>query len=111
MADHAGTALLALARSQWAAPGPTCHADLKVNEDTLRSLTQTRDSGAAGTTGRKVSEVISYRSHADVPIVRDYVIQVTPCAEPGPGLRLFMLLCCHAEWAQRPTPRFMHGWP
>ena len=49
----------------------------KVNEDTLKSLTQAKDAGPSGDTGRKVSEVVSYRSHADVPIVRDFVIQVS----------------------------------
>ena len=54
----------------------------KVNEDTLRSLTQSKEAGPSGDPGRKVSEVISYRSHADVPVVRDYVIQVDPPLSP-----------------------------
>ena len=52
----------------------------KVNEDTLKSLTQAKDSGPSGDSGRKVSEVVSYRSHADVPIVRDYIIQASASA-------------------------------
>ena len=49
----------------------------RVNQETLRSLTERQEgAGPAGPTGRKVSEVVSYRSHADVPLVRDYIIQV-----------------------------------
>ena len=66
----------------------------KVNEDTLKSLTQAKDSGPSGDSGRKVSEVVSYRSHADVPIVRDYVIQASTSASPSQQCRQKPLCLC-----------------
>lgn len=49
----------------------------KVNEETLRSLTKARESGdgASGAT-RKVSDVVTYRSMAELPQLRDFQIHV-----------------------------------
>ena len=47
----------------------------RVNEETLRALKHAKDGAEAGTgTGRKVSEVISYKSVTDLPN-RDLAIQ------------------------------------
>uniref|UniRef100_A0A7S0S408 FACT complex subunit n=1 Tax=Chlamydomonas leiostraca TaxID=1034604 RepID=A0A7S0S408_9CHLO len=53
------------------------------NEETLRRLTARKDGegGEGGTTGRKVSEVVAYRSVGDIPVARDLTIQVDPKAE------------------------------
>jgi nucleosome binding factor SPN SPT16 subunit len=48
----------------------------RVNEETLRRA-QAKDSDAPTVSGRKVSEVESYRTISDLPAVRDLVIQVT----------------------------------
>ena len=64
---------------------PCCSA---VNEETLRSLTERQDGATAGPSGRKASEVVSYRSPTDVPLVRDYVIQVRSEIAAEAALRL-----------------------
>ncbi|KAL6764928.1 global transcription factor [Haematococcus lacustris] len=53
------------------------------NEETLRRLTAARDGdqAVASSTGRKLSEVVSYKSVGEVPASRDLVIQVDPRAE------------------------------
>ena len=48
------------------------------NEETLRRLTAGNGdgSGAASTSGRPVSEIMAYRSVADIPTTKDLIIQV-----------------------------------
>lgn len=49
----------------------------KVNDETLRQLTKSKDeNGPAGGGGRKVSEVVAYRSVKDIPPTREMAIQV-----------------------------------
>lgn len=51
----------------------------RVNEETLRQLRHNQDEGnqAGSSGGRKVSEVVAYRSVSDMPSVRDLAIQVS----------------------------------
>ena len=58
-----------------------------MNEETLRSLTRARESGDdPGGSGRKVSDVVSYRHVGEIPPLRDFQIQVWPRASlPGPA--------------------------
>ena len=47
-----------------------------MNQETLRQLTkQKEDSGGAGGSGRKVSEVVTYRDVKDMPSTREMAIQ------------------------------------
>lgn len=48
----------------------------RVNEETLRALRQRDGEAPLAGSGRKVSEVESYRSIGELPPVRDLVIQV-----------------------------------
>ncbi len=49
----------------------------KVNDETLRQLTKSKDeNGPAGGSGRKVSEVVAYRNVKDIPPTREMAIQV-----------------------------------
>ena len=49
----------------------------KVNDETLRQLTKSKDeNGPAGGGGRKVSEVVAYRNVKDIPATREMAIQV-----------------------------------
>ncbi|KAK9807391.1 hypothetical protein WJX73_010932 [Symbiochloris irregularis] len=54
----------------------------KVNEETLRSLNRARENGddTSGAT-RKVSDVVTYRSMADLPQLRDFQIHVDTARE------------------------------
>ncbi|MEW5314858.1 MAG: hypothetical protein WDW38_006323 [Sanguina aurantia] len=53
------------------------------NEETLRRLTSQANGGAgsASSTGRKVSDIVAYRSVGDMPVSKDLIIQVDPRAE------------------------------
>lgn len=63
----------------------------KVNEETLRQLTQARggDGGGAGA-GRKVSEVVAYRSVDDMAPSRDLIIQVMLSLDKETGVKYCM---------------------
>lgn len=56
----------------------------KVNDETLRQLTkQKEDGGPSSGGGRKVSEVVAYRSLQELPATREMAIQVrTFCLLP-----------------------------
>ena len=50
----------------------------KVNDETLRQLTKQKDGGGPSSgAGRKVSELVSYRSVKDIPPTREMAIQVS----------------------------------
>lgn len=51
----------------------------RVNEETLRQLRHTQDDGNQNGSdgGRQVSEVVAYRSIAEMPTVRDLAIQAS----------------------------------
>ena len=47
-----------------------------MNQETLRQLTKQKEDGAgAGGSGRKVSEVVTYRDVKDMPSTREMAIQ------------------------------------
>jgi hypothetical protein len=49
----------------------------KVNDETLRQLTKQKEGGDGGDGGgRKVSEVVAYRTVKDIPPTREMAIQV-----------------------------------
>ena len=54
----------------------------RVNEETLRQLRHTQDEGNQGASGKgqQVSEVVAYRSIAEMPTVRDLAIQASMLA-------------------------------
>ena len=54
----------------------------RINAETLRSLKNAQEDGpGAQAQGRKVSEVVSYKSMAEVPHVREMRLQVSFCRE------------------------------
>lgn len=49
-----------------------------MNDETLRQLTKQKDgSGPSGGAGRKISELVAYRSVKDIPPTREMAIQVS----------------------------------
>lgn len=71
----------------------------RVNEETLRQLRHTQDEGNqnGADNGRQVSEVIAYRSIAEMPSVRDLAIQVSRPLCSKTYAAFCMADTCHAD--------------
>jgi len=78
----------------------------KVNDETLRQLTNKQGDGDGGDGGgRRVSEVVAYRSVKEIPLAREMAIQVPPPFPSPAGRRVQLyplpfheaeILKCHA---------------